>query len=69
MITILLLIILVFGIIGQYNKAEITIMPVIGVMVGALYSYTDYEEGREHTLQCMFFFICFSIVWMKPLDL
>ena len=66
LIPILLIITLIITIIGQYNKAEVTIAPILGVLVGALYSYTDYEEGREHTLQCSIFFICITVIWMKP---
>jgi hypothetical protein len=68
LIATLLVIVLVITIIGQYNKADVIISPVIGVLVGALYSYSDYEEGREHTLQCSIFFICITVIWMKPLD-
>lgn len=48
---------------GLFYGAEVSFSPIIGVMLGALYSYTDFEEGREHTLQVCIFFISICIEW------
>lgn len=53
--------------IGKYNNAEVTIAPLLGVMVGALYSSVDYEDSTEYTLQCTFFIICLTVIWEKPI--
>lgn len=57
---------LLFLMIGQYNKADIIISPVIGIMTGFLYSTDDYEDYTEHTLQCVIFIISITIIWEKP---
>lgn len=61
----LLLIALASYIIGAMNGALIIIDFIIGMMMGALYSYSDYEEGREHTLQICIFFISITIQWVE----
>ena len=50
---------------GQLNNAEIHIAPILGVVCGALYSYTyiEEEEVTEHTLQCCIFVISFTVIW------
>jgi hypothetical protein len=53
-------------VIGLYNKAEFIFSPILGGMIGALYSYSDYEDGREHTLQVCLFLLSITIVWMEP---
>lgn len=54
--------------IGYYTKAEIQVAPVLGLMLGGLYSYTDYDEEREHTLQALLIFVSISIVWQTGLQ-
>ena len=49
--------------IGLIYGAEVSFAPVIGVMLGTLYSFTDYEDGREHTLQVCIFFISITVQW------
>lgn len=51
--------------IGLVINAEISVGPIFGVMVGSLYAYTDYEEGREHTLQVCIIFFSISVVWIE----
>jgi hypothetical protein len=58
-----LAIILIFG---QIKKAEIQMAPIFGIMVGVLYSYTDETEGREHWIQCCFFFLSITVIWTNP---
>lgn len=41
---------------------------MIGIVVGALYSFQDYEEGREYTLQCCIFVISITVIWQKNTD-
>ena len=53
---------------GQINDAEISIAPMIGIVVGALYSFQDYEEGREYTLQCCIFVASITVIWQKNTD-
>lgn len=50
---------------GLFYKAEIIFAPILGVMVGALYSFTDYDDDREHTLQVCIFFISITIQWVQ----
>jgi uncharacterized membrane protein len=50
-------------IIAQIKKADVTIAFIIGAMFGALYSYTDYDNEREHTLQVCIFIISITIEW------
>ena len=51
--------------IGLVINAEISVGPIFGVMVGSLYAYTDYEEGREHTLQVCIIFFSIAVVWIE----
>lgn len=48
---------------GHLRGATIAFSPIIGVMVGGLYSYTDYEDAREHTLQCCILILAITVVW------
>lgn len=67
MIYILIFIGLIILVIGQIKNAEIQIAPIIGLMAGALYSFTDYEdEGIEHTIQVCVFFISITVTWTNP---
>lgn len=54
--------------IGYYYEAEIQVAPVLGLMLGGLYSYTDYDEEREHTLQALVVFVSITIVWQTGLQ-
>ena len=51
--------------IGHINRAEISFAPIFGFMVGSLYAYTDYEEGREHTLQVCIIFLSITVIWIE----
>jgi len=60
-------VVLSFGVIvfGHYYNAEITLAPILGFMMGSLYSYTDYEEGREHTFQVCIAFLSVTVQWIE----
>lgn len=62
-----LLIILAIGIvyIGYIYNAEISFAPIFGIMLGSLYSYTDYEEGKEHTFQVCIIFLSITVTWIE----
>ena len=47
------------------DNAEISIAPIIGIVVGALYSYQEFEEETEYTLQCCIFVISLTVVWTQ----
>jgi len=49
--------------IGLSMNAKFYFAPIIGFMVGALYSYTDYDTGREHTLQMTLGFLSMTVQW------
>lgn len=51
--------------IGYYKGAEIQFAPILGFMIGSLYSYTDYDEGREHTIQICLVFLSISVIWLE----
>tara|TARA_E500000178_G_C16733391_1_gene622604 strand:- start:192 stop:407 length:216 start_codon:yes stop_codon:yes gene_type:complete len=51
---------------GLYLKADIGFSPIFGLMFGFLYSYTDYDDGREHTLQVCFFVLSMTVIWNDP---
>lgn len=53
---------------ARYVEAEISIAPVLGLMLGSLYSYTDYDDGREHTLQCLIIFVAITVQWTTTQD-
>lgn len=50
---------------GHYFQAEITIAPIIGFMFGSLYSYSDFDDGREHTFQACILFISITVQWIE----
>lgn len=52
--------------IGLANRAQFYFAPILGFMVGGLYSFTDYDDGREHTLQVCLLFLSITIVWIEP---
>ena len=56
---------MVIAILGYYFNAEITIAPILGFMFGSLYSYSDYDNGREHTLQVCILFISLTVQWIE----
>jgi hypothetical protein len=53
---------------GQINNANIYVAPILGVVFGALYSYSyiEEEELTEHTLQCCIFVISLTVIWEVP---
>ena len=55
-------------IIGQIKNADITIGPIIGFMVGFLYSHQEFDYGTyDTTLQCALGFITLSVVWTRDI--
>lgn len=53
-------------VIGQIKNADITIGPIIGFMVGFLYSHQEFDDGTyDTTLQCALGFITLSVVWTR----
>jgi uncharacterized membrane protein len=54
---------ILFYMIAMYKNATVGIAPVLGLMAGALLSYTDYDNEREYTLQCCFFIISMTVQW------
>lgn len=51
----------------QLKNADVSFAPILGVMAGMLYSFSDYEDGREHTVQLCLFVLSVTIVWTsKP---
>jgi len=65
---ILLAIATTFLLIGQIKNAEITIGPVIGFMIGFLYSKQEFEDDTyDTTLQCVLGFISLSVVWTSKI--
>lgn len=55
---------------GQLNKGEIHIGPIMGFVIGALYSYQEFEDEKiiEHQLQCCILFISITVIWEKPMN-
>jgi hypothetical protein len=48
------------------NEGEITIAPIKGVMVGALYNSEEFENNEtEHIVQILFFIFSFNFVWIS----
>jgi len=62
-----LLILISIGVItlGLYKKAEITFSPILRIVVGSLYSYTDYVVGREHTFQVCILVLSITVTWIE----
>jgi ammonia channel protein AmtB len=47
------------------SEGEITIAPIKGVMVGALYNSEEFENNEtEHIVQILFFIFSFNFVWI-----
>lgn len=59
----LILLSLVAYVISYIVKGDVYISPIVGSMVGALHSKTEYEEGTEHTIQVCIFIIAITVVW------
>lgn len=53
-------------IIGYIVSGEISISPVVGIMIGFLHSKTEYEDCNEHTLQVCIFIIAITVIWEEP---
>ena len=68
MIYSLLILFTIVLIVGHIKKADIGLAPVMGIMIGILYSYNDHEDGREHWIQCCVFFVSITVVWNDPPD-
>ena len=62
----LLLVSLIFVIIGQIKKADITLSPIVGIMFGFLYNKDEYKEDQGITLQCLLGIICITVIWRSP---
>ena len=55
-------------IIVQIKNAEITIGPIIGFMLGFLYSHQEFDDGTyDTTLQCALGVITLSVVWTRKI--
>ena len=47
-----------------HYKGEITIVPIKGIMLGALYNNEKIEEeDTEHIIQILFFVFSFNFIW------
>ena len=68
MITILAAIIGVVWVLMEviyHYKGEITIVPIKGIMLGALYNSDEIEEeDTEHIIQILFFIFSFNFIWI-----
>ena len=48
-----------------HYKGEITIVPIKGVMLGALYNSEEIEEeDTEHIIQILFFVFSINLIWI-----
>ena len=48
-----------------HYQGEITIVPIKGVMLGALYNSDEIEEeDTEHIIQILFFVFSFNFIWV-----
>ena len=48
-----------------HYQGEITIVPIKGVMLGALYNSEEIEEeDTEHIIQILFFVFSFNFIWV-----
>ena len=54
-------------IIAIIAKADIIVSPILGSMVGFLYSETEYEDAVERTIQICIFIISVTIIWETPI--
>ena len=68
MITILAAIIGVVWVLMEviyHYQGEITIVPIKGIMLGALYNSEKIEEeDTEHIIQILFFIFSFNFIWV-----
>ena len=62
---ILLVLGFVISILGYYYGADISFSPIIGFMVGSLYAFNDFDEGREHTIQVCLIFLSITVEWVE----
>lgn len=69
MITILVAIIGVVWVLMEviyHYQGEITIVPIKGIMLGALYNSEEIEEeDTEHIIQILFFVFSFNFIWIS----
>ena len=48
-----------------HYQGEITIVPIKGVMLGALYNSEEIEEeDTEHIIQILFFVFSINLIWI-----
>ena len=48
-----------------HYQGEITIVPIKGIMLGALYNSEKIEEeDTEHIIQILFFVFSFNFIWI-----
>lgn len=48
-----------------HYQGEITIVPIKGIMLGALYNSDKIEdEDTEHIIQILFFIFSFNFIWI-----
>lgn len=48
-----------------HYQGEITIVPIKGIMLGALYNSDKIEdEDTEHIIQILFFVFSFNFIWI-----
>ena len=54
---------------GQLNNGEIRLAPLVGIMVGALWSKMEIEDEKvtEYWLQVCIVFISITVIWEKPM--
>lgn len=52
--------------IGYAVNGEVSLSPIVGSMVGALHSKTEYEDATEHTVQVCIFIIAITVIWETP---
>jgi len=49
-----------------HYQGEITIVPIKGIMLGALYNSEKIEEeDTEHIIQILFFVFSFNFIWIS----
>ena len=53
-------------IVSYVVDGEVYISPIVGSMVGALHSKTEYDDATEHTIQVCIFIIAITVVWDEP---
>jgi len=47
-----------------HYRGEVTIAPIKGLMIGALYNNDIEEEDTEHTIQLLFFIFSVNFIWI-----